>query len=77
VRAVTSCHAVRPGRLTPLAHAEDCPTSARPAKHLDRDERLFFRHPDLVELDMVVAFGHVSTFRGHDPGKCSHARQRT
>jgi hypothetical protein len=49
------CHAVRPGRLTPVAHREDCPTGARPTTHLDRDERLFFRHPDLVELDLATA----------------------
>ena len=51
----TYCHAVRPGRLTPVAHSEDCPTASRPAIHLDRDERLFFRHPDLIELDLAAA----------------------
>ncbi|MCD2196031.1 hypothetical protein LQ327_21910 [Actinomycetospora endophytica] len=49
------CHAVRPGRLTPVAHTDTCPTGARPATYLDRDDRLFFRHPDLVELDLATA----------------------
>jgi hypothetical protein len=51
----TYCHAPRPGRLTPVAHTEDCPTGARPTRYLDPDERLFFRHPDLVELDLLAA----------------------
>ena len=49
------CHAVRPGRLAPVAHDTACPTASRAPVHLDRDERLFFRHPDLVELDLLAA----------------------
>lgn len=49
------CDAVRPGRLAPVAHSTGCPTASITPVHLDRDERLFFRHPDLVELDLAAA----------------------
>jgi hypothetical protein len=49
------CYAIRPGRLSPVPHRAGCPTGSRAPRRLDRDEALFFRHPDLVELDLAAA----------------------
>jgi hypothetical protein len=49
------CSAARHGRLAPVAHEADCPGS-RPPRRLDRDEALFWRHPDLVDLDLACAY---------------------
>ena len=49
------CDAVRPGRLAPAAHRRDCPTATRAGGRLDDAGRLFFGHPDLVELDLFCA----------------------
>lgn len=55
------CSAARPGRLSPVPHRIDCPTKSRPPRRLDRDETLFWRHPDLVDLDLACAFWWPST----------------
>ncbi|NMO92915.1 hypothetical protein [Actinomycetospora sp. TBRC 11914] len=49
------CFALRPGRLAPVAHTEECPVGTHPPAFLDHDEGFFFRHPDLVELDLATA----------------------
>jgi hypothetical protein len=49
------CHSVRVWKLYPIRHEDGCPTGGRHPQRLSPDESLFFRHPDLAELDLAVS----------------------
>jgi hypothetical protein len=55
IRDCPYCGSPRPWRFNASLHEKHCPAYGRQSPRLSKEQRVFFEHPDLIEIDLIVA----------------------